>query len=260
MLTGPVTILQWSFVRDDQPRARDLRADRAGDPRRGARPRGGRHRRRSRSTSRRCARACRCARRRRTSTCDWAVDCFRLATAGVARRDPDPHPHVLLGVRRHHRRTSRAWTPTCISIEASRSRHGAARRLRRRSATRTTSARASTTSTRRACPSVEEIEHLLERAESRIGRERLWVNPDCGLKTRGWDEVLPALEHMVAATRPSPRGQPRAGVAGPTRSRGGRAARRRPRQSRRTRTSRSRWTCVPSSRSSSRRARRCRSP
>ena len=48
---------------------------------------------------------------------------------------------------------------------------------------------------------MEEIEHLLELAEARIGRERLWVNPDCGLKTRRWEEVLPALEHMVAATR-----------------------------------------------------------
>ena len=50
-------------------------------------------------------------------------------------------------------------------------------------------------------PSAEEIERLLERAEAQVGRERLWVNPDCGLKTRGWDEVLPALEHMVEAAR-----------------------------------------------------------
>jgi len=50
-------------------------------------------------------------------------------------------------------------------------------------------------------PSVEELEHLVELAETRIGRERLWVNPDCGLKTRGWEEALPALEHMLEATR-----------------------------------------------------------
>ena len=50
-------------------------------------------------------------------------------------------------------------------------------------------------------PSVDEIERLLELAEERVGRERLWVNPDCGLKTRGWNEVRPALAHMMAAVR-----------------------------------------------------------
>jgi 5-methyltetrahydropteroyltriglutamate--homocysteine methyltransferase len=48
-------------------------------------------------------------------------------------------------------------------------------------------------------PSADEIERLLELAEERIGRERLWVNPDCGLKTRRWEEVRPALANMVAA-------------------------------------------------------------
>ena len=42
-------------------------------------------------------------------------------------------------------------------------------------------------------------DRLLELAEERVGRERLWVNPDCGLKTRRWEEVLPALEHMLEA-------------------------------------------------------------
>jgi 5-methyltetrahydropteroyltriglutamate--homocysteine methyltransferase len=50
-------------------------------------------------------------------------------------------------------------------------------------------------------PSVEEIERLLEVAEARVGRERLWVNPDCGLKTRRWEDVRPALQNMVAAAR-----------------------------------------------------------
>ena len=50
-------------------------------------------------------------------------------------------------------------------------------------------------------PSIDEIERLLELAEERVGRERLWVNPDCGLKTRGWNEVRPALANMVAAAQ-----------------------------------------------------------
>jgi 5-methyltetrahydropteroyltriglutamate--homocysteine methyltransferase len=40
---------------------------------------------------------------------------------------------------------------------------------------------------------------MLREAETRIPREQLWVNPDCGLKTRSWVEVVPALEHLVAA-------------------------------------------------------------
>jgi 5-methyltetrahydropteroyltriglutamate--homocysteine methyltransferase len=48
-------------------------------------------------------------------------------------------------------------------------------------------------------PPVEELTALLSRAEERIGRDRLWVNPDCGLKTRGWPESRAALRHLVAA-------------------------------------------------------------
>jgi 5-methyltetrahydropteroyltriglutamate--homocysteine methyltransferase len=58
-------------------------------------------------------------------------------------------------------------------------------------------------------PTVEEMEELLRRALRHIPRERLWANPDCGLKTRRWEEALPALENMVAAAlrvRESPRG------------------------------------------------------
>ena len=42
---------------------------------------------------------------------------------------------------------------------------------------------------------------LMQKAAQRIPAERLWVNPDCGLKTRQWAEVIPALTHMVAAAR-----------------------------------------------------------
>jgi len=50
-------------------------------------------------------------------------------------------------------------------------------------------------------PSVESIIHLMEKAAQRIPAERLWVNPDCGLKTRNWEEVKPALRNMIAASR-----------------------------------------------------------
>jgi 5-methyltetrahydropteroyltriglutamate--homocysteine methyltransferase len=51
------------------------------------------------------------------------------------------------------------------------------------------------------CPTVEEIATLLETAANRLSPDQLWVNPDCGLKTRSWAEVKPALINMVAAAR-----------------------------------------------------------
>ncbi len=50
-------------------------------------------------------------------------------------------------------------------------------------------------------PTVEEIELLIEKATAYLPKERIWINPDCGLKTRGWDEVYDALENLVTATR-----------------------------------------------------------
>ncbi len=48
-------------------------------------------------------------------------------------------------------------------------------------------------------PEVGQIVNLIDKASTRIPKERLWINPDCGLKTRQWDEVMPALNHMVLA-------------------------------------------------------------
>jgi 5-methyltetrahydropteroyltriglutamate--homocysteine methyltransferase len=50
-------------------------------------------------------------------------------------------------------------------------------------------------------PRVEEMEALLDKAAQVVPVQRLWVNPDCGLKTRGWPEVEAALQGMVEATR-----------------------------------------------------------
>jgi 5-methyltetrahydropteroyltriglutamate--homocysteine methyltransferase len=50
-------------------------------------------------------------------------------------------------------------------------------------------------------PPMAEMHSLLEKALGHLKPEQLWVNPDCGLKTRHWDEVRPALEAMVAAAR-----------------------------------------------------------
>jgi 5-methyltetrahydropteroyltriglutamate--homocysteine methyltransferase len=50
-------------------------------------------------------------------------------------------------------------------------------------------------------PSTDEITRCLAHALETFAPEQLWVNPDCGLKTRAWDEVKPALANMVAAAR-----------------------------------------------------------
>ena len=50
-------------------------------------------------------------------------------------------------------------------------------------------------------PTVEEMTALLEKAALVIDPAKLWVNPDCGLKTRGWKEVRPALRNLTAAAR-----------------------------------------------------------
>ena len=50
-------------------------------------------------------------------------------------------------------------------------------------------------------PTAGEIEHLLRKALKVIPKERLWVNPDCGLKTRGWAETIDQLKVMVDVTK-----------------------------------------------------------
>jgi methionine synthase II (cobalamin-independent) len=50
-------------------------------------------------------------------------------------------------------------------------------------------------------PSEAHIVTLMNKAAEKIPAARLWVNPDCGLKTRSWDEVLPALQNMVSAAK-----------------------------------------------------------
>jgi 5-methyltetrahydropteroyltriglutamate--homocysteine methyltransferase len=50
-------------------------------------------------------------------------------------------------------------------------------------------------------PGEQEMEELLDRALDVFSSDQLWVNPDCGLKTRNWEEVRPAVEHMVSAAR-----------------------------------------------------------
>jgi 5-methyltetrahydropteroyltriglutamate--homocysteine methyltransferase len=196
MLTGPVTILQWSFVRDDQPRSEtctqialaisdevldleaagapivqvDEAALREGLPLRAA---------------------------ERDGYVRWAVDCFRLATA-PARPETQVHTHMCYSEFNEMIEHIIRLDADVLSIEASRSDMEVLDAFVDVTYPNEIGPGVYDIHSPRV-PSVEEIEGLLELAERRIGRERLWVNPDCGLKTRRWEEVRPALANMVAA-------------------------------------------------------------
>jgi len=199
MLTGPVTILQWSFVRDDQPLRETCRQvalavqdevldlERAGAPV-------------IQVDEAALREGLPLQRHAQEDYVRWAVDCFRLATAPV-RDDTQIHTHMCYSdfddIVEHIVRLD----ADVISIEASRSgmEELDAFAGERGHPNEIGPGVYDIHSPR--VPTVDEIERLLELAEARVGRTRLWVNPDCGLKTRRWEEVLPALEAMMAATR-----------------------------------------------------------
>jgi 5-methyltetrahydropteroyltriglutamate--homocysteine methyltransferase len=196
MLTGPVTILQWSFVRDDQPRRDTCRQialaiqdevldlERAGAA---------------------LIQVDEAALReglplRRADQDDylrWAVDCFRLTTAPV-RDETQVHTHMCYsefnGIMEHVARLD----ADVLSIEASRSGMEVLDAFAEVDYPGDVGPGVYDIHSPRV-PTADEIERLLELAEERIGRDRLWVNPDCGLKTRGWPEAEAALANMVEA-------------------------------------------------------------
>ena len=198
MLTGPATILCWSFVRDDQPRettrrqiALALRDEVADLEAAGIRViqidepglREGLPLRKK----------------------DWelalalAVDDFRLA-ASVAAPATQIHTHMCYAEFNDIVPSIAAMDADVISLEASRSRmEPLAAFADFRYPNEMGPGLYDIHSPR--VPSAEEMEALLLRAAAVIDPARLWANPDCGLKTRTWDEVTPALANMVEAAK-----------------------------------------------------------
>jgi 5-methyltetrahydropteroyltriglutamate--homocysteine methyltransferase len=197
MLTGPVTILAWSFVRDDQPlgdtarqvglalrdEVRDLesaglRVIQVDEPAL-----------RELLPPRRADRAAYLA---------WAVDAFRLVTGGVA-DSTQIHTHLCYSEFGAVVDAIDALDADVTTVEAARSKMEVLEPLG--------------TAVRRGLgpgvydvhapevPAAAEIEQLLRAALTWVPRERLWANPDCGLKTRGETEVVAALHNLVAAAR-----------------------------------------------------------
>ncbi|MEV4506172.1 5-methyltetrahydropteroyltriglutamate--homocysteine S-methyltransferase [Streptomyces klenkii] len=198
MLTGPVTMLAWSFVRDDQP---------LGD------------------TARQVALALRdevtdleaagtsviqvdepalretlpLRAADRAEYLAWATEAFRLSTAGV-RPDTQIHTHMCYAEFGDILRAIDDLDADVISLEAARSHMQVATELATAGYPREVGPGVYDIHSPR-IPGADEAAALLRKGLEAIPGERLWVNPDCGLKTRGWPEVRASLENLVTAAR-----------------------------------------------------------
>ncbi|ULA69045.1 MAG: hypothetical protein LZF62_400003 [Nitrospira sp.] len=198
MLTGPVTILQWSFVRDDQPRREtclqialalrdevtdlekagitmiqvDEPAIREGLPLR---------------------------RQEWPSYLRWAVDAFKLATSGV-QNETQIHTHMCYSEFGDILNAIAEMDADVLSIETSRSKMELLVDFAQFRYPNHVGPGVYDIHSPRV-PTSKEMVELLTRAREVLPMRQLWVNPDCGLKTRGWPEVEAALENMVEAAR-----------------------------------------------------------
>lgn len=198
MLTGPVTILAWSFVRDDQPLGetanqvglalrdeindleaagiaiiqvdepalRELLPLRAED---------------------------------HAAYLQWSVNSFRLATAGV-RDDTQIHTHLCYSEFGQIMGAIDGLDADVTSIEAARSKMEILGDIAAEGYPRGIGPGVYDIHSPRV-PSESEVTELLTEAVKALPADQLWVNPDCGLKTRRYEEVTPSLERILAATR-----------------------------------------------------------
>ncbi|PJI91008.1 5-methyltetrahydropteroyltriglutamate--homocysteine S-methyltransferase [Luteimicrobium subarcticum] len=196
MLTGPVTIMAWSFVRDDVPLAEtanqiglalrdevvDLEAAgiavvQVDEPAL-----------RELLPLRQADQA---------AYLDWSVGSFRLATAGV-RPDTQVHTHLCYSEFGEVIGAIDGLDADVTSIEAARSRMEVVPELQDAGFSRGVGPGVYDIHSPRV-PSVAEVTELLELAVKSVDPNLLWVNPDCGLKTRGYAETTPSLAHLVEA-------------------------------------------------------------
>ncbi len=198
MLTGPVTILNWSFVRDDQPRSetcaqialalRDevLDLEKAGI--------------RIIQIDEAALREGLPLRKGEWKTyLDWAVHAFRLSASGVA-DDTQIHTHMCYSEFNDIIEAIADMDADVITIETSRSDMELLDVFEDFEYPNEIGPGVYDIHSPNV-PAVNDIVALMEKAAQRIPAERLWVNPDCGLKTRGWPEVEEALTNMVEAAQ-----------------------------------------------------------
>ncbi|WP_432742481.1 5-methyltetrahydropteroyltriglutamate--homocysteine S-methyltransferase [Streptomyces sp. JH002] len=209
MLTGPVTMLAWSFVRDDQPQAETARQmalalrDEVQDL-----EAAGSSVIQVDEPALRETLPLRAAEREEYLA--WATEAFRLTTSGV-RPDTQIHTHMCYAEFGDILRAIDELDADVISLEAARSHMRVADELGAAGYPREVGPGVYDIHSPRV-PDVAEAAALLRKALSAIPAERLWVNPDCGLKTRGWTEVRAALENLVAAAREVREGLPVTGA------------------------------------------------
>ena len=198
MLTGPVTMLMWSFPREDVSREEQARqlalairdevldleaagikivqideaAFREGLPLRQA---------------------------QWQPYLDWATEVFRLCASGV-RDETQIHTHMCYSEFNDVIESIAAMDADVITIETSRSDMELLDAFEAFAYPNDIGPGVYDIHSPRV-PQASEMANLLRKAAKRIPAERLWVNPDCGLKTRGWPETEAALIHMVTAAR-----------------------------------------------------------
>ncbi|SNQ44334.1 5-methyltetrahydropteroyltriglutamate--homocysteine S-methyltransferase [Cellulophaga lytica] len=198
MLTGPVTILQWSFVRNDQPRSetckqialaiRDevvdlekagLQAIQVDEPaiREGLPLR----------------------KEYRDAYLTWAVESFKIATSGVADKT-QIHTHMCYSEFNDIIEHITKLDADVITIETSRSKMDLLNVFVDYKYPNEIGPGVYDIHSPRV-PTLQEIEDLLEKASKLLPVDNIWVNPDCGLKTRDWPETKAALENLVAAAK-----------------------------------------------------------
>ncbi|PPJ29685.1 5-methyltetrahydropteroyltriglutamate--homocysteine S-methyltransferase [Nocardia nova] len=196
MLTGPVTILAWSFVRDDQPLAETARqvALAIRDETVDLEAAGIRIVQVDEPALRELLPLRRGDQQRYL---DWAVGAFRLATAGV-RDDTQIHTHLCYSEFGEIIGAIAALDADVTSVEAARSHMEILDDLIAAGYALGIGPGVYDIHSPRV-PSVAEIENSLREAMKAVPAERLWVNPDCGLKTRGRAEVEASLRNMVEA-------------------------------------------------------------
>ncbi|WP_030980215.1 hypothetical protein [Streptomyces sp. NRRL S-1824] len=130
---------------------------------------------------------------------DWATEAFRLTTGGV-RPDTQIHTHMCYAEFGDIVQAIDDLDADVISLEAARSHMQVARELAAHGYPREAGPGVYDIHSPRV-PSAEEAAALLRKGLEAIPAGRLWVNPDCGLKTRGWPETRASLENLVSAAR-----------------------------------------------------------
>jgi 5-methyltetrahydropteroyltriglutamate--homocysteine methyltransferase len=198
MLTGPVTILNWSFVRDDQPRSLTTQQialavrDEVQE---------------LESVGTRIIQIDEAALREGLPLkqsewpvyLQWAVDAFKLCSSGV-KHSTQIHTHMCYSQFNDILPDIQRMDADVITIETSRSNMKLLDAFKGFNYSNDIGPGVYDIHSPNV-PTIASIAHLMRQAATKIPAQRLWVNPDCGLKTRGWKEVLPALNNLVSAAK-----------------------------------------------------------